>query len=188
MMYKANQLRSLPFFLPCLMLMASIPFIAGMAGEPVARGHFLMCKPGTHIFSETFTPGSVSDRWGIRAHYEIEGGMLKRTRHEPEATARTFLKGAAFHNVIIRFDFRFDGASEIRLMTGGGGGYNSGGGGNPRDSDGQDRSSGARGWEDRSYGNSSPDAGGFDESRSRRRRGTAAEGNSNDADYPGAEG
>ena len=124
MMYKANQLRSLPFFLPCLMLMASIPFIAGMAGEPVARGHFLMCKPGTHVFSETFTQGSVSDRWGIRAHYEIEGGMLKRTRHEPEATARTFLKGAAFHNVIIRFDFRFDGASEIRLMTGGGGGYN----------------------------------------------------------------
>lgn len=75
--------------------------------------------------------------------------------------------------------------------SGGGGGYNSGGGGNyegsrPDSSDNQDRSSGARGWEDRSYGNASPDAGGFDESRSRRRRGTASEDSS--TNYPGAEG
>ena len=83
-----------------------------------------MCSPGKVIFSETFTPGTVSERWGIRAYYKIDDGVLKRTGHEPEETARTFLKDAAFHNVIFRFDFRFDGASEIRLMTGGGGGYN----------------------------------------------------------------
>jgi len=83
-----------------------------------------MCSPDKVIFSEAFTAGTISDRWGIRAHYKIDDGILSRTGHEPEKTARTFLKDAAFHNVIFRFDFRFDGASEIRLMTGGGGGYN----------------------------------------------------------------
>jgi len=94
------------------------------AAKPPAAEDFLMCSPGNVIFSETFTPGAVSERWGIRAYYKIDDGVLKRTGHEPEETARTFLKDAAFHNVIFRFDFRFDGASEIRLMTGGGGGYN----------------------------------------------------------------
>ena len=89
-----------------------------------ASENFFMCSPGKVIFSEAFTPGTVSDRWGIHAHYKIDDGILTRTDHEPEKTARTFLKDSAFHNVIFRFDFRFDGASEIRLMTGGGGGYN----------------------------------------------------------------
>jgi len=92
--------------------------------RPHAAENFLLCSPGKVIFSESFTPGAVIDRWGIRAHYKIDDGILTRTGHEPEKTARTFLKEAAFHNVIFRFDFRFDGASEIRLMTGGGGGYN----------------------------------------------------------------
>ncbi|MFP6872976.1 MAG: hypothetical protein VCA55_05640 [Verrucomicrobiales bacterium] len=95
-----------------------------VAAKPPATENFLMCSPGKVIFSETFTPGTVSERWGIRAYYKIDNGILKRTGHEPEKTARTFLKDAAFHNVIFRFDFRFEGASEIRLMTGGGGGYN----------------------------------------------------------------
>jgi len=85
---------------------------------------FLMCSPGEVVFSETFAPATVSERWGIRAHYKIDDGILTRTGHEPRETARVFLKEAAFHNVIFRFDFRFEGASEIRLMTGGGGGYN----------------------------------------------------------------
>jgi hypothetical protein len=95
-----------------------------VTAKPPAAEDFLMCSPGKVIFSETFTPGTVSERWGIRAYYKIDNGILKRTEHEPQETARTFLKDAAFHNVIFRFDFRFEGASEIRLMTGGGGGYN----------------------------------------------------------------
>ena len=95
-----------------------------VAAKPPATESFLMCSPGQVIFGETFTPGTVSKRWGIRAHYQINEGILQRTNHEPQETARTFLKDAAFHNVIFRFDFRFEGAAEIRLMTGGGGGYN----------------------------------------------------------------
>ena len=75
---------------------------------------------------------------------------------------------------------------------GGGGGYGGGGGGG-------ERRSGARGWEDRSYGGGSgaaggggySDGGGGDDGRSRRRRGGAApsEGGGDDySGYGGAEG
>jgi RNA recognition motif-containing protein len=69
---------------------------------------------------------------------------------------------------------------------GGGGGYNRGGGGGYG---GGERSSGARGWEDRSYGGGGGGAGygaadSFDAGRTRRRRSSGG-----DADgYPGAEG
>ena len=75
----------------------------------------------------------------------------------------------------------------------GGGGGNYGGGGNANNG-GSDRASGAKGWEDRSYGggssSESPSGGGYDEGRSRRRRGTAPEDSSSDEsgnDYGGAE-
>ena len=105
-----------------LILFASARYEA--SAKSPASEDFLMCSPGELLFSEAFTPGTISERWGIRAYYKIDEGILKRTEHEPKETARTFLKDAAFHNVIFRFDFRFEGASEIRLMTGGGGGYN----------------------------------------------------------------
>ncbi|KZR70812.1 RNA recognition motif (RRM, RBD, or RNP domain) [Prochlorococcus marinus str. MIT 1318] len=68
---------------------------------------------------------------------------------------------------------------------GGGGGYGGGGGG------GGDRGSGARGWEDRSYGGASPETSSYDEGRTRRRRGGAApegEGGDSYSGYGGAEG
>ena len=66
----------------------------------------------------------------------------------------------------------------------GGGGYGGGGG---------DRPSGARGWEDRSYGSGSRDSGGdssYDDGRSRRRRssGGGEGGGSDYSGYGGAEG
>ncbi len=68
----------------------------------------------------------------------------------------------------------------------GGGGY--GGGGQGGDQSAQDRPSGATGWEDRSHGNASQDANGFDQGRSRRRRGAAPEGgNDTTSEYGGAE-
>ena len=109
-------------------LLTGFALVAVARDEVAAQGRaaesFLMCSPGKMVFSDDFAPGTVSERWGIRAHYEIADGILRRSRHEPKETARIFLKDAAFHNVIFRFDFRFEGASEIRLMTGGGGGYN----------------------------------------------------------------
>ena len=75
---------------------------------------------------------------------------------------------------------------------GGGGGYGGGGGG--YGGGGGDRPSGARGWEDRSYGAGSRDAGGdsgsYDDGRSRRRRssGGGEGGGSDYSGYGGAEG
>ena len=73
---------------------------------------------------------------------------------------------------------------------GGGGGYGGGGGGGGG-SEAADRSSGARGWEDRSYGGSSADTSSHDAGRTRRRRGGAApegEGADGYSGYGGAEG
>ena len=63
----------------------------------------------------------------------------------------------------------------------GGGGYGGGGG---------DRSSGARGWEDRSYGarDNAGEGNAYDEGRSRRRRGSSSGGGDDYSGYGGAEG
>ncbi|RZO52572.1 MAG: RNA-binding protein [Prochlorococcus sp. MED-G132] len=74
---------------------------------------------------------------------------------------------------------------------GGGGGYGGGGGGYGGGGGGGDRGSGARGWEDRSYGGASPETSSYDEGRTRRRRGGAApdgEGGDSYSGYGGAEG
>ena len=66
---------------------------------------------------------------------------------------------------------------------GGGGGYGGGGGGG-------DRPSGARGWEDRSYGarDNAGEGNAYDEGRSRRRRGSSSGGGDDYSGYGGAEG
>ena len=63
-----------------------------------------------------------------------------------------------------------------------GGGYGGGGGG--------DRPSGARGWEDRSYGarDNAGEGNAYDEGRSRRRRGSSSGGGDDYSGYGGAEG
>ena len=63
----------------------------------------------------------------------------------------------------------------------GGGGYGGGGG---------DRPSGARGWEDRSYGarDNAGEGNAYDEGRSRRRRGSSSGGGDDYSGYGGAEG
>ena len=79
----------------------------------------------------------------------------------------------------------------------GGGGYGGGGGGGGYGGGGGDRPSGARGWEDRSYGardSAAPQGGNaYDEGRIRRRRssgggGTGAAGGDDFSGYGGAEG
>ncbi len=80
----------------------------------------------------------------------------------------------------------YGGGGQGGYGGGGQGGYGGGGQG------GGDRPSGAKGWEDRSYGGASSDSSDREEGRSRRRRGTAPDGGSFNADensdYGGAEG
>ena len=72
---------------------------------------------------------------------------------------------------------------------GGGGGYGGGGGGGGGYGGG-DRPSGARGWEDRSYGarDNAGEGNAYDEGRSRRRRGSSSGGGDDYSGYGGAEG
>ena len=75
----------------------------------------------------------------------------------------------------------------------GGGGGRDGGGGYRGGGDSGDRPSGARGWEDRSYGardSGGEGGGGYDDGRSRRRRGSSGGGGGGDdySGYGGAEG
>ena len=77
--------------------------------------------------------------------------------------------------------------SAPRRGGGGGGGYGGGGGGG---GGGGDRPSGARGWEDRSYGarDNSGEGNAYDEGRSRRRRGSSSGGGDDYSGYGGAQG
>ena len=100
-----------------------------------------------------------------------------------EASAIESLQGAELMGRPLRINKADPRGSAPRR---GGGGY--GGGGQGGDQPAQDRPSGATGWEDRSHGNASQDANGFDQGRSRRRRGASPEGGDDTtADYGGAE-
>ena len=103
-----------------------------------------------------------------------------------EAAAIEALQGAEMMGRPLRINKAEPRGSAPR-RGGGGGGYGGGGGGGGG-SEAADRSSGARGWEDRSYGGSSADTSSHDAGRTRRRRGGAApEGEGADG-YGGAEG
>ncbi len=99
-----------------------------------------------------------------------------------EASAIESLQGAELMGRPLRINKAEPRGSAPRR---GGGGY---GGGGQGGGSAQDRPSGAKGWEDRSHGNASQDANGFDQGRSRRRRGASPEGGDDStADYGGAE-
>ena len=112
-----------------------------------------------------------------------------------EASAIESLQGAELMGRPLRINKAEPRGSAPRRGGGGyGGGYGGGGqgggygGGGQGDQSAQDRPSGAKGWEDRSHGNSSQDSNGFDQGRSRRRRGASPEGGDDtSADYGGAE-
>jgi len=82
--------------------------------------------PGKLLFSENFDPKTVSERWGYKANFALRGGGLQRTEFAPTEAQRVFLKDPEFHNTIIQFDFKFaKKTTDLRLVTGSGGGYNS---------------------------------------------------------------
>ena len=99
---------------------------AAATAETPAPTNTLMCMPGELIFSEEFDPATVSDRWGFKAEFALRDGALLRTDVDPTESKRVFLKDASFHNTIIQFDFQLSGrTTDLRLVTGSGGGYNS---------------------------------------------------------------
>ena len=86
----------------------------------------LMCLPGELIFSETFDPNTVSDRWAFKGDFILRDGSLRRTNLYPTENRRVRIQDASFFNTIIQFDFKFsDRTTDIRLVTGSGGHYNS---------------------------------------------------------------
>ena len=104
-----------------------------------------------------------------------------------EATEERAIEGLQGTELMGR-PLRINKAEPRGSRGGGGGGYGGGGGGG-------ERGSGARGWEDRSYGGGGggePSRDSFDEGRSRRRRGGGGGGESTGGgdwgDYGGAEG
>ena len=112
-----------------------------------------------------------------------------------EEAAIEGLQGAELMGRPLRINKAEPRGSAPRRGGGGGGGYGGGGGGGY--GGGGDRPSGARGWEDRSYGardSAAPQGGNaYDEGRSRRRRssgggGTGASGGDDFSGYGGAEG
>lgn len=107
-------------------LLCIIAISATALAETRSPPNALMCIPGELLFSEDFNPETVSDRWGFKADFALRDGALLRTDVDPTETKRVFLKDPAFHNSIIRFDFKISGqTTDLRLVTGSGGHYNS---------------------------------------------------------------
>ena len=74
---------------------------------------------------ETFPEGKDNGTWHFLEWWEARGGVLVRN-DLPGDNKRIFIKKPEYKDVVIRFDFQFRGAEEIRLVTGGGGHYNFG--------------------------------------------------------------
>ena len=83
----------------------------------------LLGEPRKLYFADHFSPGQVSSRWAFSKDWSVDHGELHRVPNGSKST-RIFLKDAQYRDVMIRFDFQFGKAQDIRLVTGGGGSYN----------------------------------------------------------------
>ena len=83
----------------------------------------LLTEPRNLYFGEHFSKGQVSDRWFFQKEWEVIDGTLHRNQIKGE-NKRLFYKDPSFKNALIRFEFKFDGAQDIRLVTGSNGSYN----------------------------------------------------------------
>ena len=83
----------------------------------------LLTESRNLYFGEHFSKGQISDRWFFQKEWEVIDGILHRNQIEGE-NKRLFCKNTSFQNALIRFEFKFDGAHDIRLVTGSHGNYN----------------------------------------------------------------
>lgn len=83
----------------------------------------LLVSPRNLYFGDHFSEGQVSSRWFFQKEWTAENGILRRNQHAGE-NKRIFVKDPSYRDCMVRFDFRFDGASDLRLVTGSSGHYN----------------------------------------------------------------
>ena len=116
--------------------------------------------------------------------------FIEMADESTEEAAIEGLQGAELMGRPLRINKAEPRGSAPRRGGGGGGGYGGGGGGYAGGGGGGDRPSGARGWEDRSYGarDNAGEGNAYDEGRSRRRRGSSSGGGDDYSGYGGAEG
>ena len=85
----------------------------------------LLAEPIVVFKAEAFPKGKENGTWHFLEWWEARDGILLRN-DLPGGNNRIFIKKPEYKDLAIRFDFQFRGAEEIRLVTGGGGGYNFG--------------------------------------------------------------
>ena len=83
----------------------------------------LLASPRDLHFGEHFSEGQVSEKWFFQKEWQVEDGILRRNLFAGQ-NKRLFYKDPNFKDAFIRFEFRFDGAEDIRLVTGASGNYN----------------------------------------------------------------
>ena len=83
----------------------------------------LLASPRNLNFGEHFSEGQVSEKWFFQKEWQVEDGILWRNGIEGK-NKRLFYKEPNFKDAFIRFEFRFDGAEDIRMVTGASGHYN----------------------------------------------------------------
>ena len=83
----------------------------------------LLATPKNLHFGDHFSKGQVSGQWWFQKEWEVEDGILRRNEVKGE-NKRLFYKEPNFKDAVIRFEFRFDQAKDIRLVTGASGNYN----------------------------------------------------------------
>jgi hypothetical protein len=77
----------------------------------------LLTQTRNLLFGEHFSEGQVSKNWFFQKEWEVEGGVLLRNQ-KGGINKRIFYKDPNFQDALIRFDFQFNGATDIRLITG----------------------------------------------------------------------
>ena len=83
----------------------------------------LLATPKNLHFGDHFSERQVSQQWWFQKEWEVEDGILRRNDVAGE-NKRLFYKEPNFKDAVIRFEFRFDQATDIRLVTGASGHYN----------------------------------------------------------------
>jgi arylsulfatase A-like enzyme len=77
----------------------------------------LLTQTRNLVFGEHFSKGQVSENWVFQKEWQVEGGVLLRNQVSGR-NKRILYKEPNFQDALIRFDFKFNGATDIRLITG----------------------------------------------------------------------
>ena len=83
----------------------------------------LLASPRNLKFGDHFSEGQVSGGWFFNKEWQVEQGVLRRNEIAGD-NKRIFYKNPNFKDAMVRFDFQFDGAKDLRLVTGASGSYN----------------------------------------------------------------